>query len=263
MTSAPLPREHGAWGLLLQPFAAASILAGTWNWLLLPALLSVLLVFLVREPILVLARQRYLWREQKPASAAARRWLLAELLLLAACAVPLAAALSWPLLAALGAMAGLLTAAAVWMTLRNRQRSALLQTVSALGLSASAVLPAALAWPAPWLWPVWGLHALHATGGIFAVHARLELRTRQNPPPSLPVARFAVALAAAAALAAMLAARYGYAIPLAVSALANASELARLRRPDALREPLPRVGLRNLGLSLAFTAVVIAALQAS
>ena len=62
----PLPREHGAWGMLLQPFAAAAVVAAEWTPALGAALGAMLAVFLAREPLLVLARQRWVWREPRP-----------------------------------------------------------------------------------------------------------------------------------------------------------------------------------------------------
>ena len=72
---APTPREHGAWELLLQPFVAAAILAGFWHWLLLPTLALVLLGFLLKEPLVVLARQRWVWRSPDQQTPVAWRWL--------------------------------------------------------------------------------------------------------------------------------------------------------------------------------------------
>ena len=74
----PLPREHGAWGLLLQPFAAGAILANHWTWHMFAALGLVLCGFLLREPLTILARQRFVWRTLNPQTAAAARWCAAE-----------------------------------------------------------------------------------------------------------------------------------------------------------------------------------------
>ena len=75
-----LPREHGAWGLLLMPFLCAAVLARRAEWLLLPALGLALLGFILREPLVTLARQRWVWREEKPESVAAARCLAWQLI---------------------------------------------------------------------------------------------------------------------------------------------------------------------------------------
>ena len=54
-----LPREHGAWGILLVPFVAAAVLGWPWTLDLLVSFAAILLAFVVREPLTVLARQRW------------------------------------------------------------------------------------------------------------------------------------------------------------------------------------------------------------
>ena len=71
--------------MLLQPFAAAAVVAAEWTPALGAALGAMLAVFLAREPLLVLARQRWVWREPRPETARARRWLSVELAAAAAC----------------------------------------------------------------------------------------------------------------------------------------------------------------------------------
>jgi hypothetical protein len=259
VAATPIPREHGAWGILLQPFLAAAVIAGAWNWFLLPGLLSILLLFLMREPLLVLARQRWVWRTPHAEAEDARRWLWIEGGLLVLCGAILLAALPFTLLAFLGVMAAGLTGFAVWMTVRNKQRSMALQVISAFGLSASAFLPAALQDTegfARWIWPLWALHALHSTAGIFAVHARLEARMgRQGHAGTMALSVLVVNGILGIAAAAL--GQWHLALPLQFSVAGTGWEMLRLRNPEALREPLKRVGFRNLGLSLVFTTLVI------
>lgn len=53
-----LPREPGAWGMLLAPFVAAAILGRAWTLELLAGLAAILLAFVIREPLTFLARQK-------------------------------------------------------------------------------------------------------------------------------------------------------------------------------------------------------------
>src|SRR5690606_7736680 len=92
---APLPREHGAWGLLLQPFVAAVVLARFWDWRLFPALALVVLGFILKDPLVVLARQRWVWRTRNPQSPVAVRWLVYELVAIGICLVPLLPSTPW------------------------------------------------------------------------------------------------------------------------------------------------------------------------
>src|SRR5580692_2927315 len=115
------PREHGAWGMLGQPFLGAvailAILGERIPWAVIPATGAVLVVFLIREPLMVLARQRWMWRDaagERAESRVARRYVAVELAVLAAMGLWLLTAWPWWLVVALGAGAGALTALAVY-----------------------------------------------------------------------------------------------------------------------------------------------------
>ncbi len=248
----PLPREHGAWGLLLQPFFAGAILAREWNWLLLPALGLVLFGFLLRETLIVLARQRFVWRDYNPQSAGAARWLIAEALGAALCLAILIAQRPLAALAALTGVAALLTLLAVWLTIKNKQRSIWLQLLSAAGLGTTAllaILTSTGAIPA-WAWPLWAVLTLHGASSILTVHTRLALkRVPGGKPPLTAYATPALSIAVAFVAPA----------PLLFSAAANIWERLRLRHPGTLQEPLKRVGLRALAVSITHSLLAVAA----
>ncbi|MBL8240503.1 MAG: YwiC-like family protein [Bryobacterales bacterium] len=256
MTSTrPLPREHGAWGLLLQPFVAGAILAREWNWLLLPALGLTLFGFLLREPLTVLARQHFVWRTENPQTRPALKWLAAEAFGAALCLAFLAPVLPVAPLAALTGVAVSLTAVAVWMTIRNKQRSIVLQLISAAGLGTTAllaVLACTGAIPA-WAWPLWAVLTFHGAASILTVHKRLALKRAGGQPGPRDYIAPALGLTAAFAAPAL-------ALPLAFSALVNLWELYRLRSPQALQEPLKHVGLRALAVSITHSLLTVAAL---
>jgi uncharacterized membrane protein YciS (DUF1049 family) len=269
--AAPTPREHGAWGLLLQPFVAAAILAGFWHWLLLPTLALVLLGFLLKEPLMVLARQRWVWRSPNPQTPVALRWLVAELVAIAICLVVLAAHTPILPLAVLSAVALALTLTAVWFTVKNRQRSVFLQLLSAAGLSTSALLVVLVAQQALpiWVWVLCGMLTLHAATSILVVHTRLQrIAARRNAAQGIPIppashARSAVLAATAqlvAAAAAWVSGHPALSLPFAFSAAANALELYRLNRPNTLDEPLKKVGYRALATSLVHMTLTVATL---
>lgn len=257
------PREHGAWPMLLAPFLSALLLARAWHWSVPVALVAVLAAFVLREPLVTLGRQRWVWRDERPESAKARRWLAAELALLAAAGGALT--FRWPLgsLLALGALAAGMTLLAAWMTIRNRQRSATLQLASAAGLT-STCLAASLSATGrvePWCWLLWALSAAHAAAGIFVVHARLEARIAARAPQPEPFrfrrpayAMQVLLLAGAAALYPSLPA---VSAALAMSALVHLATLRSLSSPAALETPLTRVGLRAMTLSLIYSALLV------
>lgn len=251
----PLPREHGAWGLLLQPFFAGAILAREWNWLLLPALGLVLFGFLLREPLIILARQRFVWRAYNPQSAVAARWLLAEAAGAAVCLALLLTQRPSAAIFALTGAAAVLTLLAVWLTIKNKQRSVWLQLLSAAGLGTTAllaILAATGSLPA-WAWPLWAVLTLHGASSILTVHTRLALKRTPGAQPPLtayatPILSLALAFAAPA--------------PLLFSAAANVWELLRLRNPQSLHEPLKHVGLRALAVSITHSLLAVAAFWA-
>jgi membrane protein implicated in regulation of membrane protease activity len=266
-----VPREHGAWSMLIEPLLAAVIVAREITWPLLPAAGAALGAFLIREPLVVLARQAWVWKQPHPETASARRWFLAEAALLAACGLWLAMILPWRLLTSLAAAAVLLTIVAVWMIVRNRRRSMILQMASAAGLSASALL-AALAIEgriAAWAWWLWALCSAHSIAAVVVVHARLEARVAdrtRRPELERAAARLRrrvflvpAALFAAAILVAV-SGRYWLAAALAFSSVVHAVELRLLGDPANLQTPLRTIGFRTLAVSLLFTALVIAGL---
>lgn len=250
----PLPREHGAWGLLFQPFFAAALLAGTWSWFYAPALGLALLGFLLREPLVVFLRHHYLWKKPSPESRSALLWVLWGLLGILLCLGFLLPVFPLPLLVALAAAGLVLTVASVTLTLRNQQRSITLQVASAAGLGSTALLAvlAATGGLPGWVWLLWALLTAHAVAAIPVVHARLRYKARHPGAARLRWIAAALQVPAFFLLPAPLLA------PVAFSAATNLFELWRV--PATLAEPLKRVGLRLLFFSLAHTALAMAVL---
>jgi hypothetical protein len=252
----PLPREHGAWGMVIQSFAAGALLTREWTWLYLPAFAATILAFAAREPLLTLARQRWIWKTPRPESRQARALLAGEMALLAGCAVPLFSRLSPMPLLALGALTAAMTVLAVHTALQNRQRSVLFQVVTSLGLNSAALFAyfagaQALRRNA---WILWLALSLHSAAAIFVVHARLQARALKMPG-------FPRVAAAAQAVQGVLVAAAGALIPALFSAAANLVECMRLMQSRALAEPLTHVGFRTLGIAIvhAILAVIVLA----
>ena len=236
---------------------------------MLPALAAVVLVFVIRDPLTVVARQKWVWRVKRVEAASARRFLAAEMALLALCGGLLL--IEWPLwiLAVMGGAAGALTILAVYMTVNNRQRAVWLQVLSAAGLSSSALAAClAISSTVPaWGWWIWGLHAAHFLGGILVVHARLEarialrksggeltsafLRTRRD-------AGLVEAILALAAVGLLAGGLVFYGAALAGSALLHFLDLFRLHTRSELSVPMKTVGKRALTAYIIFTLLVVA-----
>jgi hypothetical protein len=261
-----VPREHGAWAMLLFPFCSALVLARAWSWRALPAMVAAVGVFVLKEPLLVLARQAWIWKEPRPETAAARRSLLVYGSPTLLAGAWLCFAIRPHVLLGLGAAAMALTGLAVYLALENHPRALLLQLGSALGLSGSALL----AWLAlrptltPAVWWLWAAHAGHSTATLLAVRARLAalagLRSGGAPPAFRVTALLAQAVLLATAFALAGLGRLALAAPLVFSAGVHLLDLARLRNPAFLRVPLRQVGQREVAVSALFSVLVLTAL---
>lgn len=259
-----LPREHGAWGLLFQPFLAGAVLARPEWRLLAPAILLLLAGFAIRAPLLHLAR---LWRSGNHNPAESRTALLGSAGYFAA--IALALALLWPRLTPawrIGLLAGgpAFTLLAVSIALNNRQRSRTFQTVSAAVLALSAPLAVLLGQgTAPrWSWALWLVFVLHGAAAIQLVHERLErrvaARAESGPFPSSRPFFAAVAFQLAGGLALSFF-DWRWLLPPLFSSLCALAEKRILHRREALREPLARVGWRTLALAVVHMLIAIAA----
>lgn len=265
-TAKPIPREHGAWGLMLQPFLAAAVLAGRWDWLLIPALALTLAGFLIREPLTVLARRKWAGHRTPEHSPVAMNWLLLEIV---------ASAIAFAILAShipilplvLLTVAGLgLTVISVWFALQNKQRSIGLQAVAVAGLGSSALLASLVVTRRipSWAWIAWGLLSLHGIVSVLCVHARLNMRiAAAHPAGSADPRRPAWVASGIHAIAAVLVICVGQpllAIPVLFSCAFHWFDLAHLSNASYLRLRLQTVGFRMLAISLTHTLLTIAAL---
>jgi hypothetical protein len=262
-----VPREHGATAMLLIPFFSAAILAREWHWTEPIALLAALTIFAAKDPLVVTARQRWIWQQHHPETDLAKSWLARESLTLAACGLVIAA--TWPLwaVAAFGAGALGFSALAVAINVRNKQRSTLFQICSAFALSATSLAACLSATRSvqPWCWWLWALCALQATGGILVVHARLEARnaarkaTPHENPWRKPAMTAAFILLGAAIVAATVH-QLWIAVALAFAGAGYLYDLHRQKSPSALQMSLKQVGLQAMSLSIAYALLLIAGL---
>lgn len=259
-----MPREHGAWGVLAQSYFAGAILSATLTWLLLPAAGLALIGFLIREPLIVLVRQQFVWHRRTPEFAPALRWFALETAGALLCLALLAPRVAWQALAGLAATAILLVITAVWLTVKNRQRSMALQIVSAAGLCLTALLAtlAATGFIPSWAWILWALLTAHAVASIPVVRARLDRKIAASRGQTAPNGKgpYWIQAAQVAAAAGVALSIPSLALPLLFSAFANLWELQRLNQEAAFKESLRQVGRRLLTLSIVHTIVCIAVL---
>lgn len=262
-----LPREHGATAMLLTPFFAAAILLRRLYWPELVALAAVACAFAVKDPLVVMARQRFVWEQEHLETDPARRSVVVETLILAICGTVLLLARDWRPFVPLFLGAAAFTVLAVTVNVRNRQRSEWFQVASAVALSATSLAAclSATGEVPKWGWQLWLLCSLQASAGIFVVHARLDARIAakrgSNPPLENRRAAFVCEfLLAGAAIWFAWQGRPWITAALLLAAAGYFAELIRQRDPAALQMPLKQVGLQALTLSIGYALAVIAGL---
>jgi len=259
-----LPREHGATAMLFTPIVCAAILSSTWRWSELATFMAAFAALAAKDPMVVLARQRFVWKQQHPETAIALRWFAGWSVLLAASGLVLLA--SWPFTAtvSLGLGVGLFSALAIAINVKNRQRSTLFQIVSAFALTSSSLAASLSATGAIalWCWGLWLLLALQATAGILVVHARLDARIalRSTAPARenyRRAAQISIVVLVGAAAAAIVLHRSFIALALVIAALGYVYDLRRQHNAEALQLPLKSVGQQALALSSLYAILLI------
>lgn len=167
----PMPREHGAWGILLIPFATAVGVAGAFD-LKVALLLAGVLCFYV-------ARTSWL-KKNVP-------WTATLLTGSIACVTPVIFVWNLPWLAAFGVVAAPLA-------FRKTERNVAMQLLAVAGLTLTA--------PAAWYvatgqldYRLWLLNALYFAGGVFYVKMHIATAIARKPVGRAPVMIYYGALA--------------------------------------------------------------------
>jgi hypothetical protein len=261
-----LPREHGATAMLFTPMVCAAILARTWNWTEIAAFTAAFAALAAKDPMVILARQRLVWKTPHQETPVAARWFGGWMLILAMSGPVLL--FTWPFKAtlALGLGIGAFSVLAVLVNVKNRQRSTLFQIASAIALTSSSLATSlsATGKVETWCWWLWLFLALQAAAGILVVHARLDariaLRNAKATQTFRRKAQFAVVVLAGAAETAGVFRQSLVAVALLVAALGYAYDLYSQRNATDLQRPLTSVGLRALALSSVFSILLIAGL---
>lgn len=259
-----IPSEHGSWSLMLVPFiTGAGVAAATGRaasnavMAALLGLAAVLAVFLARQPLTLwvrIARGRGP-RSQMPA---ALFWSLA---LLAAAGVSGAGLLAlgrWPVLwLALPAGAVLVATLTLTQVLGPRRLGTELIGVVGLALAAPAAYIAVAGRLDTLAWLTWAITAGHNLISVLYVRLRIDERhARATRRQALWVVA-AHGLSLAAVIATALAGWLPALLALPVALLLARALFVALRRPPL--EDVKRFGFTEMGLGLAFAAMVIVA----
>lgn len=277
-----LPREHGAWGLVLLPFLAGALVAGNWATLrMLAAALAVFSVFLLREPLLALWRLRAAAHKygsdavgfaangpRQSERESAKLSLLTYGLGAATSGVYLLLSLLLGPLLLLAGCTAVLLPTLLHFTVRNYQRHPALQIAGVLGLTASSLLSYLVGrgyWDEPAIW-IWLLSAAHGSASVLVVHARLEAILARRMPGPAPTTDRRTAVLGQVGLALLLAivaatGRPWLLLPFLPPMTLHCWELWQLRGQVAPRVSLHRVGWMQLSASGAFCLLLVAVLR--
>ena len=222
----PLPREHGAWGILLIPFATAVGITGVFDGKITLLLASVLFFYLARTSFL---KERV-------------GWTVALLAGSAACAVPLLVVWKLWWLAGFGAVAAPLA-------FRKTERGLGPQLLAVAGLTLTA--------PAAWYvatgkldYRLWLLNVLYFAGGIFYVKMHIATAIARKPAGRLPVGLYYGAVAGILAWWPV-----GLAfVPVIVRAFVGVARVSPVLR-------IKRLGWTEVGYSILFAAILIVTMR--
>jgi len=263
-----LPREHGATAMLFTPIVCAAILAREWRWSEVATLAAAFSALAAKDPMVILARQRFIWKAQHPETAAAAWWFTGWMATLIVSGLVLVFA--WPLktIVAMGLGVAVFSGLAIAVNVKNRQRSTLFQITSAVALTSSSLATSLSATGAiaTWCWWLWLLLALQATAGILVVHARLDariaaratLRTTELAREDFRrAAQISLIVLVCAAVTAIVLRRGFVALALLVAVAGYGYDLRCQRSAAALQIPLTKVGQRALALSSLFASLLI------
>lgn len=263
-TASFLPHEHGATAMLLTSMICVAILVRQWRWSELATLTAGFATLAAKDPLVVLTRQRFVWKQRHPETAAAAKWFTGWIVILLLSGVELAFA--WPIreAVAMGLGVCLFLALAIAINVKNRQRSTLFQIASAAALTSSSLATSLSATGAIalWCWWLWVLLAMQATAGILVVHARLDARIAARGTTAVSkrfrsAAQGSLSVLACAAGTAALLGRGWIALGLLVVVMGYWYDLRCQLDPAELQTPLKTVGQRALALSSLFSVLLI------
>ena len=241
----PMPREHGAWGILLVPFATAAGAAGVFDVKMALLLASVLCFYM--------ARTSYLKGNWK--------WTAILLAGSFGCTAPLLVVWNLWWLAAFGA-------AAAPLAFRKTERGVAMQLLAVCGLTLTA--------PAAWYtgtthldtqaFLLWMLNLLYFAGGVFYVKMHVAAAIRREPFKSFAdrARHGAAVLAYHAGLVTVLLALVSNGVVSFWASLAYAPVVMRAfvgvaRLGPTLR--IRRLGWTEVAYSLVYAAVLVAAFR--
>lgn len=253
-----LPREHGAWGIVLIPFLTAAAITKQLTPEVLLALVAVLLVFIGRYPLELLLIPVANHRAGHPARQ--RVWLSFWVYALAAAVTGFVLVAVYELYALLwlALLGGLFFALRVWQGRHGADRDMVAEVFGSVGLTLSALV----AWVAATGgvdstgWLVWILHAAFFGSGIVYVKSRIRTRLAMHNPEAARTAGCSMCFQLLVLLFVVALVFARWVAPLVVVPFALASLRAAWGLHDHSSFVLRRLGWNEMALSVVFAAFV-------
>jgi len=257
-----LPREHGAWAMFIVPLIIGIGAGGQWDPNLLPLALTAFGFFLLRYPLMLLVKSR-----SADARSSAARWSTFYAALAAASGIWLLLSTQlWPLIP-IGALGFLSLATYLWLAARRAEMSLAGEWIGIAGLALgapSAYLVATHAFDTTAI-VLYLLNVLYFGGTVFYIKFKVREQPRVVAPTArwlekLWVGRVTILYHAMALIIVTLLALIGTLPALAAAAFALPTCKAIggvTTRPARLN--IPRLGFIELGVTVVFALVVVAA----
>ncbi len=179
-----LPREHGAWGILLIPFLTAAAIAGPLTLPVWLALATVLLVFLARYPLVLLLVPGAWVRAGRPARDRVRRFAWLYSLLATGGGGLLIFVWELYLLVPLALAAALSFGLHLWLARRGAERGWAAELLGAAGLTLTALVGwvAATGGIDQTGFLVWLLNCVFFCAAVIYVKSRIRARRAAHRP---------------------------------------------------------------------------------
>lgn len=250
-----LPREHGAWGIVLVPYVTAAVIAGNLSPAVGVGLLAVLSAFIARFPIELLGNPGLYRRAGCPPRDRVKKFAWGYAVTAAVSGAWLVAAWRLYLLLPLALLALLLFFLHLRWGREGEDRSWAAELLGTAGLTLSGLVGWVAATgslnAAGWL--VWWLNCLFFSAGVIYVKARIRHRLAVHRPELRAATRWMVAChgVMVVLVAAMLMARWIsplVVVPFALAAARAGWGAVHGAKPFALR----RLGWSEVALSVFF-----------